>query len=429
MNIKFELRFLNLSKVLLILLPFSLITGPLFSEISILFISITLLYYSIKKKNYSYFSNNFFKIFLIFYAYLIFNSIVNFYNYEIVLKSFSYIRFGIFFCAIFFLFDKDKSLVTKLCISALICFASLIIDGYFQYFFDKNILGYSVSNVGRVSSFFGEELILGSYISRLYPIIFGLFLISSLKNEKKFFAVFTIMFIFSEALVFLSGDRSAFFYIKLSAIFIILFIRKYKIFRFLVLISSIFLIVLISVFNENAKNRVIDKTLKQSGLKNLLTDNKNLTPDSKNQEQIYIFSKQHHEHYLSAFKMFEKNKTLGIGPRNFRNYCSDEKYKISNLSCSTHPHNIYIQILAELGLIGFMFTISIFLILLINVCKHMYLTFKGRILFSDFQICLISAMLISIWPFIPTGNFFNNWLSIISYFPVGLFLWSRKNNV
>ena len=157
------------------------------------------------------------------------------------------------------------------------------------------------------------------------------------------------MFIFSEALVFLSGDRSAFFYINLSAIFIILFIRKYKIFRFLVLISSIFLIVLISVFNENAKNRVIDKTLKQSGLKNLLTDNKNLTPDSKNQEQIYIFSKQHHEHYLSAFKMFEKNKTLGIGPRNFRNYCSDEKYKISNLSCSTHPHNIYIQILLNLA--------------------------------------------------------------------------------
>ena len=127
--------------------------------------------------------------------------------------------------------------------------------------------------------------------------------------------------------------------------------------------------------------------------------------------------------------MFEKNRILGVGPRNFRNYCDDEKYKISNFSCSTHPHNIYVQILAELGLIGFTFMISIFLIFLINICKHIYLSFKGKNLFSDSQICLISSMLISIWPFIPTGNFFNNWLSIICYFPIGIFLWCRKNNV
>ena len=99
MNIKFELRFLNLSKVLLILLPFSLITGPLFSEISILFISITLLYYSIKKK--LLYFQIIFQNFLIFYAYLIFNSIVNFYNYEIVLKSFSTFVLN-FLCAFFF---------------------------------------------------------------------------------------------------------------------------------------------------------------------------------------------------------------------------------------------------------------------------------------------------------------------------------------
>ena len=298
----------------------------------------------------------------------------------------------------------------------------MIIDGYYQYFFDNNIFGYKVSDIGRVSSFFGEELILGSYISRLYPIIFGLFLISPIKNKFFFFILFAIIFILSEALVFLSGDRSAFFYINLSAIFTILLIKKYKFFRFIVLISSIFIIVIISVFNENAKNRIINKTLNQTGLNNIFSDN-------KNKEQIYLFSKEHNDHYLSAYKMFEKNKIIGIGPRNFRNYCNEEPYKVSNLSCSTHPHNTYVQILSELGLIGFTFIILIFLIFLIYTYKHLYLSFKGKILFSDFQICIISAMLISIWPFIPTGNFFNNWLSIIYYFPIGIFLWSRKNNI
>ena len=35
---------------------------------------------------------------------------------------------------------------------------------------------------GRISSFFGEELIMGSYLSRLFPLLFALFLV---KNKKK----------------------------------------------------------------------------------------------------------------------------------------------------------------------------------------------------------------------------------------------------
>ena len=48
-------------------------------------------------------------------------------------------------------------------------------------FFRKaaNILGFSSSSLGRVSSFFGKELILGSYIARLWPILFGLTIIFS----------------------------------------------------------------------------------------------------------------------------------------------------------------------------------------------------------------------------------------------------------
>ena len=36
----------------------------------------------------------------------------------------------------------------------------------------------------RVSSFFGDELIMGSYISRLFPLLFALFLIKKNKNMK-----------------------------------------------------------------------------------------------------------------------------------------------------------------------------------------------------------------------------------------------------
>ena len=56
---------------------------------------------------------------------------------------------------------------------------------------------------------------------------------------------------------------------------------------------------------------------------------------------------------------------VGIGLRNFRNFFSNPKYKIDEKSCSTHPHNTYIQLLAETGLIGFMFGIILFFIFVI----------------------------------------------------------------
>ena len=43
---------------------------------------------------------------------------------------------------------------------------------YIYYFFKENILGWK-SPPTRVSSFFGDELILGSYIARMFPIFIG----------------------------------------------------------------------------------------------------------------------------------------------------------------------------------------------------------------------------------------------------------------
>ena len=44
------------------------------------------------------------------------------------------------------------------------------------------------------------------------------------------------------------------------------------------------------------------------------------------------------------------------------------------------------------------------------------------------DIFIFTSFLITLFPIIPTGNIFNNWLSIIFYLPLGFFIHSKKKN-
>tara|TARA_Y100000768_G_C23965771_1_gene677767 strand:+ start:782 stop:2044 length:1263 start_codon:yes stop_codon:yes gene_type:complete len=409
---KEKLIFFYIPAVLFSLIPFFLITGPFFSDFSISLISLIFLIYCIKKKNFFYFKNKFFYFFLIFWSYLIFNSLINNFNFDSLKISFFYFRYGVFVIAIVTLLETDNKFIRYFFYCIFMCFFALIFDGFYQYFFKENILG--LKSYMRVSSFFGDELILGSYLSRLWPIFFGLSLFM-VKSKDKLFFLLILIFILSEALIFLSGDRSAFFYINISAFFVILFSKKIGKLRLITLLSSILLIVIISIINPTAKQRVFDQTLEQM---NLLKNN------DKN-DQIYIFSKQHTAHYISAYKMFLDNKILGVGVKNFRNFCNYKKYS-EKFGCSTHPHNTYVQILAETGIIGFIFLLTILYYFCKFVLKHIFLKFNGKDYFSDFEICVLSGILIYIWPLIPTGNIFNNWLNIAMILNLPFLIWSRK---
>ena len=50
--------------------------------------------------------------------------------------------------------------------------------------------------------------------------------------------------------------------------------------------------------------------------------------------------------------------------------------------------------------------------------------FNQKRILTDYQVCLLAAIFVTVWPLSPNGNFFNNWLMIIYSLPVGLFLQS-----
>jgi O-antigen ligase len=64
-------------------------------------------------------------------------------------------------------------------------------------------------------------------------------------------------------------------------------------------------------------------------------------------------------HYDAAIKIFKNYPILGVGNKNFRIECSKEEYYNERIAfslnrCSTHPHQVHLEILSEQGILGYL---------------------------------------------------------------------------
>ena len=71
---------------------------------------------------------------------------------------------------------------------------------------------------------------------------------------------------------------------------------------------------------------------------------------------------------LTSLNIFFDNKLIGSGPNTYRKLCNKDEYNVNEFSCSTHPHNTYLQ-LSETGIIGLGFILYCFFILLKKYTK------------------------------------------------------------
>ena len=72
---------------------------------------------------------------------------------------------------------------------------------------------------------------------------------------------------------------------------------------------------------------------------------------------------------LTSLNIFFDNKLIGSGPNTYRKLCNKDEYNVNEFSCSTHPHNTYLQLLSETGIIGLGFIFCIVFILLKKYTK------------------------------------------------------------
>ena len=425
----------NIIYYLIYLLPVAIILGPFLTNFFVFLCCFFFLISVILEKQFNYYKSIFVYSFILIYFYIIFLSFLSEKPLLSLESSLPFIRF-LFLAFILKEIIKNKNDFNKIGLIYIFTFIFVLIDAFIQLSFGKDILGFANRN-SQITGIFHEEQILGSYVSRMLPLVIGFILITnnSIINNK-----YTLMLLILTSLVIilLSGERAAFmnFITFLFLFFIFNIIKINKLFYAFI---PILLIVIISVvlLNSDTNDRFIKKTFLQ------LKEMKNYP------NYPIIYSDHHLLHYLTAYNIIKDNPIIGIGPKMYREYCKKEKYmktgdqyfaypeidwhnpekdidslneyyRVTSLDgCSTHPHHFHVQILTETGFLGYILFIIAIIFIIIKVFHY-----KSSFYFS-FNKCMLIAILINYSPFVPSGNIFGSYLSTICFLPI-IFLFATK---
>ena len=414
-------KIINFLSLAIYFFPLSIIIGNFYSNFIVSITSLLFFVYSIIKKREN-FNNFFFKVFLIFWTLLVIRSI---FTSEILFSfksSFLFIRYAIFCLLIKFLIINNENFLKNFFNVNVLLIVFISIDALVQFYFGKNFFGLLSSQIenNRISGVFGKELILGSFITKL---TFILFAINSIK-KRYYYNFFLIIFLY--IIVFITGERASFFLFTLGIFYSFIFLKEKKIYQYFLIASLIFLTAII-VSKDSVKKRMVSHTYNQLYSENDI--------DNNSQKKIFLFSEGHQVLILNSLNMFYQNPIIGIGPNLYRFHCENEKYFISGKDypkfgagkdfinhCNTHPHNYYVQILSETGIVGAFFIFFALIKFTHYSIKNLCIQIRERIYLNRYNVFICAAIIINLWPFIPTGNFFGSSAANLFWLPVGFFL-------
>ena len=193
--------------------------------------------------------------------------------------------------------------------------------------------------------------------------------------------------------------------------------RKYLL-SFIVTFSLIFLIIMnqsVTVKNNfNAFYYQISGTVEILINKDLY--NKNAPPYFKE--------------FVTFYDTWKLNKYIGGGIKNFRYYCHHRENidKNSNFICNMHPHNYYLEILTETGIIGFIL-ISLFFLLVLHQTFIKKYFIRSVLKNNNIIIPFIFLFITEIFPIKSTGSFFTTLNATYLFLIIGILVGLAKQDI
>lgn len=119
--------------------------------------------------------------------------------------------------------------------------------------------------------------------------------------------------------------------------------------------------------------------------------------------------------YKAAWNLWLEHPLFGIGTNNFFDVCTQwlPHHPEWKARCGKHPHNIYLQVLLEGGIVGFFCLLSMF------GCLFRHITKTVR---NDYTLIATSCLLARAFPLLPSSNFYHAYFVLPMVLMLGLAL-------
>ena len=388
---------INIPLILITILPISIIIGSSISLINVIFLGLCFISIYLSKNNIKIYDFKPLLFLIILYLYLIFNSLISVDITSGIYRNLGFIRFILFFLMInYFFFINEKNL-NILKIWATIFFI-ILVDTYIERFTGSNIFGFGKLEIDgvpqpggdRVMSFFRHEPITGAFLCGFCFVVLG-YILNFLRSQKILKIFGFLLILLALVGVMLTGERSNGLKALIGFIIFISIIDYVKFRNKILILLSILIIFLFTItFSDYVKYRYYNQFLDQIKTKD--------ERDKFLENSLYI------KLYKSGIYVFKNNPWLGVGNKNYRvETCDTKKNSINKeYHCLTHPHQIYIEMLSEHGIIGTAIILSIIFYLIFRIIRKI-IDSKNFI-----QAGCLAYLIVNFVPLLPSGAFFNN---------------------
>ncbi len=423
----------NSLSILIALFPLSFIAGNMIININIiLFVLISLIFFGKKIFNIEYLFID--KILLVFFSLMLLTAVLNDYyfikidlywkgQYATIIKSILFFKYLLMYIFLRYLIENNILKLKLFFIFASLASIFVSIDIFYQFMFGKDIFGYETyGNTRKLGGPFGDEMIAGSFIQRFA--IFSFFAIPIFYKKisnKILFSTFIVLFVIFLIGIILSGNRMPFILFLFLITLILVFqkdLRKYLIFFF-----TIFSLIFLIIYNFNTEVKINFKNFYKQiyGISKILTS-KDYTSNTP----------EYFKEFESFYHTWTLNKYVGGGIKNFRYYCHVRPHidREAGFICNMHPHNYYLEILTETGLVGFFLILIIFSATIYKAFIKRYF-FNGNYENNLILVPFLFLFLVEIFPIKSTGSFFTTGNSTYLFLLMGILigLIKRENSI
>jgi hypothetical protein len=402
-------------------LPISLILGNSAINSNILIIDLFFLLTCYHQKQWSWIRNKYFYFFISIWIYLVINSIISdnvainlfdpirkeivYPKNDSIIRSVGFIRFIIFLFAVQYFFFNSKKIFNQIFLYWSIIIFVVLIDIVFERIFGFNLLGFESPSPRRIVSFFKDELVVGGFTLG-FSFLISAFLLKLTKNNTIKKILPSIFFCLSIICIYLSGERSNFIKALIIVSIILLLINDVyfyikKKYIFLLIIVGLALVTLISKDIYSKQIKSYKKIIRSAGHTHSL--DVFLSTPTYYEKFGHL---RHFAHYEVAWQIIKDYPIFGVGNLKFRYICHNKKYFNDKINytrerCSTHPHQIHLEILSEQGMIGY-------LIIIFTVFSILFNSFKIYRKTGDLiHLSSILFVLTFFIPLLPSGSFFS----------------------